>query len=169
MPKHTFDSKSAENLPEFKLLPPGDYCFEVVSIGNSLSTGAKTRGSDVVELKLAIYADATFSTKLAQWTEDLIFHSSIAWKINQFTKCANMMVDGKSVGDGDEVDYSEETLIGLRGWVTVHTEDGYTDKTKKYSRVKVWLTNKEKLPRNTPAPKVDPFAAKPAEDNPENW
>lgn len=154
MPKHTFDAK-AESL-EFTLLPDGDYTFEVLSIDTSIRNSGKTSGSDEVEMKCAFYKDAKFEKKIAQWTESLIFHESIAWKISVFTKCANILVDGKVPGDGAELDYCAETMVGLRGWATVRTKAGTKDPTKKFNYVAVWLTNKEKLARNTP--EVDPFA-----------
>lgn len=164
MPKNTFDSK-AESL-EFQLLPDGDYIFEVVSVDVGISTGRKTAGSEVIDLKCQFFNKD--GKRLGQWTESLIFHQSCAWKVSVFTKCANMLIDGKTPSDGAEIDYSPETMLGLRGWCSVGHHSSATDATKVYNDVKAWLTNKEKLPRAHVAKPADPFAAK-SEDNPENW
>lgn len=164
MPTLKFDAK-AESI-QFELLPNGDYPFEIVAVDVGISTGRKTGGSDIVEMKVSFFADATFTKKRAQWTEDLIFHPSCAWKVSVFTKCANMLLDGKTPPDGAELDYSADTMIGLRGWATVGFDIHSEDKNKpvieqrRYNKVVVWLTNKEKLPRNTP--EVDPFADEPS-------
>lgn len=155
MPKLKFDAK-AESL-QFELLPDGDYPFEVVAVDFSISKGRATAGSDVVELKLRFFSDKTFTKRRAQWTEDLIFHENCAWKVSVFTKCTNILVDGKVPPDGAELDYSESTMMGLRGWATVRTEEYEKNgQRKKANRVASFLTDREKLPRNTP-PEDDGF------------
>jgi len=156
MPKKAFNPKAAD-APQFTLLPDGDYCYEVTSINVGIRNSGKTNGSEEITMKLAFYEDATFTKKMGQFSESLIFHDSIAWKIDAFTKSAGMLVDGQVPGDGVEVDYSTETMIGLRGWATVSHEQGMTDKTKTYNRVKAWISNKELLPRNVPAEDDCPF------------
>ncbi len=145
MPSIKFDSKAEST--QFELLPDGDYPFEIVGVDFSVSKGGKTNGSDVMEMKVAFFEDATFQKKIAQWTEDLIFHPNCEWKISVFTKCANMLVNGKPPEHGAEIEYTEDTVLGLRGWATVRQKAGQQDPNKKFNYVLAWLTNKEKLPR----------------------
>lgn len=146
MPK--FDSKKAET-PVFELLN-GDYPFEIVAVDNAISKGAKTNGSDIREVKLKFFADKTFTTPRAQWTEDFIYHDSTEWKVFVFSKCV-----GLEPKDGEEIDISE-SWIGMRGWATCRPKetsnkeniDPATGKTKRFNEVLAFITNKEKLPRN---------------------
>lgn len=138
MPK--FDSKKAET-PVFEVLN-GDYPFEIIAVDNGVSTGSKTRGCDTREVKLKFYADKTFTTPKAQWTEDFINHDNCLWKWFVFSKCV-----GLELADGEEFDIDEK-WIGRRGWATCKPEADRNDASKKYNRVAVFITNKEKLPRN---------------------
>lgn len=151
MPKKIFDA-NAEN-KTFELIANGDYPFEIVGVDFGISNGGKTSGSDTMELKVAFFKDKTFETRVAQWTEYLIFHKTCEWKIDVFTKCANMLVGGKAPDHQTEVDYSEATLLGLRGWATVRSHVPDSDKNKpageqrRFNHVEMWITNKEKLAR----------------------
>jgi len=156
MPSIKYNSK-AEPLV-FELLPEGDYCFEIVGFDLGISTGGKTKGDDQMELKVAIFKDATFTKKLAQWTENFQFSKSVEWKIELFAKCSGITIGGRIPNDGEEIEFTEDTVLGLRGHCTVHqneyTPAGSSEK-KKNNRVSVWITNKGTIPRNTPAPKVE--------------
>lgn len=151
MPTVKFDS-TAEST-QFELLPDGDYPFEIVGADFGISTGPKTKGSENMELKVAFYKDATFQRKAAQWTEEFIFHPNCEWKLSVFTKCANMLVDGKPPSHGVEIEYTESTVIGLRGWATVRNRASSADAQKpaeerrRFNHVAAWITNKEKLAR----------------------
>lgn len=145
MPKASFDSKAEST--QFETLPDGDYPFEIIAADFALSNGPKTNGSETMELKVAFFRDGKFEKKIAQWTETFIFHRSTEWKLSVFTKCANMLVDGKQPDHGLEVEYTAQTVLGLRGWATVRSKPGKNDPTKSFNYVAAWLTNKEKLDR----------------------
>jgi hypothetical protein len=159
MPKSTFDSK-AESM-SFELLPKGDYPWQVVGCDFEISKGRETIGSDVMVLKVAFYKDDKFEHKLAQWSENLIFHESIAWKLNVFIKCSNLLIDGKPPEHGAEIEWTPELVIGLRGWATVGSRVHKDDVNKpeaekrKYNQVVSWLTNKAKIPRAEVVAKED--------------
>lgn len=157
MPTHTFTD--AENIPQGLL--KGDYPFEVVGVAFSISTGAKTKGSEVIEVKCLFYEDVKFEKKLAQWTENLILTDKCAWVVDTFTKSANLLVDGKPPVKGQAIEFDEAMLMGLRGWATCRSHYGkmndgkgnmVEDRSKEYNEVVSWITNKPKL-------------AKAAEDN----
>lgn len=155
MPKHTFDTPTEGTFEHIT----GEFPFEVIAFEAGIQGGTgPTKGSDCIELKCKFFADDTFTKPLAQWTEKLIFHESIGWKINNFTDCANMLIDGRKPKPGEGVDFSEESCIGLRGWAKCEPESSRTDKTKIYNRVKQWLITKPKLAKkNTqPEPADDP-------------
>jgi hypothetical protein len=151
MPKTTF--KTPE--PPLNERLNGDYPFEVVGVEFGISTSAgKTRGSETMELKLKFYRDATFAQPVALWTETLYFHESCDWKVHQFMVAANLQFDGRLVKPGDEVEFTDHTVIGLRGWATCAPEKdtrGNTDesgKVKEYNRVRAFITNKPKLDKH---------------------
>jgi hypothetical protein len=146
MPSIKFDAKAESTA--FELLPDGDYPFEVVAYDTSISTGAKTSGSEQMEIKVAFFADETFAKKRAQWTETLIFHPSSLWKLSVFAKCTDMRLpDGTVPGDGVDLEFSEATVVGLRGWASVRSKASTKDPAKRFNHVAVWLTTKPKLAR----------------------
>lgn len=140
MPK--FDPKAEQTA--FQLLD-GDYPFEIVAVDNAISKGAKTKGSDVREVKLKFYTDTTFTKPMAQWTEDFIDAENCVWKWSVFAKCVGIVLT-----EGQDFDITEQWL-GLRGWATckpeASTSTAATDKERKYNRVAVFITNKGKLER----------------------
>jgi hypothetical protein len=154
MPKTKFDAKAEST--QFEMIPDGDYPFEVMACDFSISTGNKTAGSEVMEVKVRFFKDSTFTKPMAQWTESLIFHPSCDWKISVFTKCANMLVDGQLPADGAEIDYTAEAVVGLRGWATVRNKPSTQDKDKRWNYVAAWLTTKEKLARRELHPDETP-------------
>jgi len=154
-----FDSKKAET-PIFEVIS-GDFPFEIVAVDSSISQGGKTRGSDVRDVKLKFYKDATFTQPVAQWTEDFINADNCLWKWFVFSKCV-----GFEFADGHEFDI-DGSWIGRRGWATCKPQetnrkddiDASTGRPKRYNRVAVFITNKGKLPPNLPtefAPSSDP-------------
>jgi hypothetical protein len=148
-----FDSKKAET-PIYELLT-GDYPFEIVAVDNVISQGAKTRGSDVRDVKLKFYCDKTFAQPAAQWTESFIAHESTEWKYFVFSKCV-----GFEFKDGENFDITAE-WIGRRGWATCRPQstsnkeniDPATGKPKQFNSVLAFITNKEKLAPNAQAVK----------------
>lgn len=153
MPK--FDSQA--EAPIYQLLD-GDYPFEVVAVDNGISTGAKTRGSEVREVKLKFFTDTTFTKPMAQWTEDFINFETSLWKWSTFAKCV-----GAPLVHGEDFDITA-AWIGLRGWATCRPHLPESEKTKKaeeqkrYNRVAAFITNKGKLERA-------PVAQTPPEDD----
>ena len=149
MPK--FDSKAESQ--SFELLD-GDYRFEIVAVDSAISQGNKTRGSDVREVKLKFFKDANFTQPAAQWMEDFIYHYSTEWKCSVFARCV-----GKHLADGAEFDI-DASWIGHRGWATCKPEedrdktkiDTATNKVRRYNRVRVFITNKEKIAARVIAP-----------------
>jgi hypothetical protein len=160
MPKFTFTD---EDVPQFTVLPKGKYQYEVVGFDLGISNGAKTNGNDTMELKLLFFVD---DIKAAQWTETLIFprddkdcitkeqkdtNQFLRGRVNMFTKSANMLIDGQPPAKNQEVEYTAETTIGLRGWAQVDQKAGTKNPEKKFNYVDIWLTGEEKLARNVPA------------------
>lgn len=144
MPKHVF--KDSDNI-KFELLPKGDYIVEVVGVEFGIQKpGTETAGSDIMKIKVKV------DGKPNQWEERFIFYKSCEWRIDTFVKCMNFLVNGKPPVKGQEIDYTEESLMGLRGWVTIgvreqkKTVNNITETTL-YNEVLVWLTDKPKLAR----------------------
>lgn len=135
MPK--FDSK-AQQVSNEQL--KGDYRFEVVAVDTGISQGAKTRGSDVREVKLKFFADEAFTKPVAQWTEDFINYETSLWKWSVFAKCV-----GVKLTDGEEFDI-DASFIGKRGWATCEPKASQSDPSKKYNRVVAFITTKQIAP-----------------------
>lgn len=164
MPTTKFDSKAESTV--FELLPDGDYPFQIIAADFGISKGPKVAGSEDMDLKVAFYKDGTFEKKIAQWTEGFIFHPSCEWKLSVFTKCANMLIDGQPPDHGADIEYSPDTVVGLRGWATVRNKPSQTDKEKRYNYVASWLTNKAKIPR---APVTAPAEAPAQPQDDPDW
>ena len=126
----------------------GDFPFEVVGVDFGLSTSQKTNGCDTMELKLKFFKDDSFAEPVSQWTERLIFHEDTMWKINQFALCANLQVDGRLIGENDEVEYNEHAVIGLRGWAKCAQRKGFKDPSKEFNSVQIFYTDKPKLAKH---------------------
>jgi hypothetical protein len=149
MPRYQFSDE--ENL-QFELLPAGEYRFEVISASQSIvNSGGPANGSERLEIKIRIEDDQ--GNRRAQWTEQLIFHSSCAWKIDTFVKASNFLVDGASPRKGEDLDINESNIRGLRGWCYIGVEEYTKNGVKRQAnRVKTWLTDKPKLPKHA----IDP-------------
>jgi hypothetical protein len=147
LPMPKFDSKAENQV--FELLS-GEYPFEIVAVDNAISKGAKTAGCDVREVKLKFYKDKTFTTPLAQWTEDFIAYETSEWKWSLLAKCV-----GVELKDGEDFDITS-AWIGRRGWAMCKPEedkdktkiDASTGRTRRYNRVFQFIVNKEKLAVN---------------------
>lgn len=174
MPSYKFGDQDNH---DYVLLPAGDYAFEVIGVGWSISSGSRTNGSDVMELRLMIYRDGSFREKLGTVSENIIFHPSCEWKLDTFVKSAGFMVAGRKPHKGEELELEEHNLKGLRGWLKLKVESFKStrdNETKQTNRVDVWLTDREYCPpetstptRGRPAPSPAP-AAEPAEPNPDD-
>lgn len=123
----------------FETVAKGDYILEVVGVEFGLSEGPKTRGSDTATLRVRV------DGREAPFDERLTFHPSCEWKIDTFIKSVNLLVDGKPPAKGQQIEFTDRMLLGLRGWATVGVKQGIKDPTKQFNEVVTWLTNKEKL------------------------
>lgn len=156
MPKYQFQDRENK---VFELLPAGDYALQVVGYEQSISKGAKTSGCEMVELTLR---DPKSGCEI---NEKLLFSEKTEWRIDAFLKSCNA-----APKKGNDVEFSEDLVLGLQGWAAVRVEeykkqDGTIGKSNK---VAIWYTDKAKLPRIPMAPKQaepDPFAAAPEEDD----
>lgn len=146
MPKHQF---TEEEVPQFEMLKPGDYCFEVAGFESGISNKGRTNGCETVTVKVKFFTDRTFSKPMAQWSERLTFPQTRDKELNQFLggllnmfkKCTNMHGNV-----GEEVEFTEGTVLGLRGVAKVKQEKR-SDNGEMTNRVDRWLTDKEKFPR----------------------
>jgi len=151
MPEYTFGDE--ENL-EFKLLPEGDYTFEILSIEFGIHNGGKYSGVETMNVRLAF--DDAKGARVAKWKENFMFHKDFGWKIDTFLKAANFLIGGRAPAKGDNIGahLTEENLIGLRGWCFVHVDE-YTPRgggeKRQTNRVKTWWTNRDKLDRKDTA------------------
>jgi hypothetical protein len=155
MPTYKFTDQDNQT---FELLPAGDYPFEVTGVDFGIQSGGKTNGSDYMELKVTLYKDATFAQKLSLIRDRIIFHPACAWRADCFVKSAALTVDGQPPAKGQEIEFNDEAVVGLRGWCSVKVES-YKNKSgedAKANRVAVWLTNKPKLPRAVEVATTEP-------------
>lgn len=132
---------------DFKPIPKGKYIFEVIKVEQGVSNGEKTKGCP--NLKLTLLLMDKDMNKVGQFTDrknTLIFeHEKLEYRIDTFTTCTGMASEV-----GTELEYGEETMVGLRGWCEVGAEPSQNDPTKIYNHVERWLTNEAKIPRNVP-------------------
>jgi hypothetical protein len=151
----SFQFKDSDN-KVFELLTPGDYVAEVKSCEFGIQSGGKTNGAENMELKFG------FDGHEAGAFETLIFHPSCEWKIDTFVKSMNLLIDGRAPRKGENIDFTEHMVVGLRGWVTVKTEvyekkgDERGKPTGKANRIAVFITNKEKLAKRVYVGSGDP-------------
>jgi len=135
-PDYVFTDK--DNLQLFT--DPGDYQFEVIEFECAISSGPKTRGSRVTNVKLKLLPSGVHVY------EQLIFHPSMGWKIDTFVKSTGIAVPIGQMPP-ELARGNERLLIGLRGWCTVFIDE-YQGKKK--NRVSVWITNRGKVDRLPP-------------------
>lgn len=135
MPSYRFTDQENKVL---ELVKDGDYILEVVKCEFGVT---KQAGDDKMELTVA--AEGTN----AVFYETLTFTQKTAWKVDTFVKSCNLLIDGKKPALDQDIEFSEPMVVGLRGWATVG-RDEYPDKSGKWrNKVRVWLTNKPKLPK----------------------
>jgi hypothetical protein len=152
MPSVTFTDQ--ENISPSELIAAGDYTFEVIKCDAVIRNGGKTNGCDAFDFQIRIEKHPGCTI----W-EDITFgYEKLQWKLDTFLKSANFLFNGKPLVKGQAFDITPEDMIGLRGWCTVKVEDykATTGEMRKTNRVAVWITNKEKLARNAPAPAPEP-------------
>ena len=137
---------NSDNIPQF--VPEGDYTFCVTGFDAGLSTGPKTKGSDM--FSLAIEIEGKGNTVF----ENLIDHQATRWKLDTFLRSA-----GVALKLGERFEFEQELAnangcrfvnpIGLRGWCRLQIEE-YTPKgaTKPVNKNKVacFYTDRPKLP-----------------------
>jgi hypothetical protein len=134
--KYTFNN--AQPIPD--LLDEGDYILEVIESVEGISRGAKTSGSDQIEMKLR----EEKTGKIIY--ETLIICQSLGWKVDGFIQAFNIPAT-----EGEEIELNAHDFVGLRGWVKINQET-YNEKTK--NRIAILYTDKPKLERV----EVDEFA-----------
>lgn len=157
----TFNPKAEQ--PKTEILK-GTFPFEIIAVDAYFSSGAKTNGCPCREVKLAVFRDKTFAEKIATVNDNLIDHPSCDWKFSVLAKCV-----GAAVKDGEAFDV-DDGWIGFRGWAEFAPEDDKKDPSKKWNRVRAFLTSQPMLPRN-PNPVVPNEPAAPTggdENNPFN-
>lgn len=140
MPKYIF--QDSENLT-FETIPEGDYPFEIVDADEAVQSQGKTKGSDVINLKVRIFKDDTFAEKLAQWKEQLIFHSSCFWKVDTFMKACGL---ARGSVKGEEIEVTDKNILGRRGWCGVGLKPSTSDPTREFNYVAIWYTDKPPIP-----------------------
>jgi len=158
MPSFQFTN---EDVPQFELLKSGNYGFEVVGADVGISNSGKTNGCETLSLKVKFFSDKEFKKPLAQWTERLTFpqltgtdektvnlNKFLNGVCNMFVKCTNM-----KAAPGQDITLDPSSVIGLRGVCNV-TQVKNERSGEMQNRVKTWLTDKEKFPRNEPS-KID--------------
>tara|TARA_R110000868_G_scaffold34716_5_gene125157 strand:+ start:200 stop:625 length:426 start_codon:yes stop_codon:yes gene_type:complete len=134
--KHTFTN--AQPIPD--LLDEGDYILEVFEAVDGISRGAKTSGSEQIELKLR----EEKTGKIIY--ETLILCQSLGWKVDGFIQAFNI-----AAVEGEEIELNAPDFVGLRGWVKIKQET-HNEKTR--NRIAILYTDKPKLERV----EVDEFA-----------
>lgn len=171
MPKFTYTEEENER---FELLKNGDYPCEVVSYDSDLSKSSKTRGCSQISLAFRFYEDSKFEKPVAQWTETLTIPDVmslakdtarfLAGRLNMFAKSFNI-----AVKKGEEIEFDELTVLGLRGWCHVTREPRQTkDQGGNYvammgednkpvfrNKVDYFPTDKARLERAPRQPEVD--------------
>ena len=134
----------------YELWPLADYVGKVTACEFSIMQGGKTNGSDAMELTIEFERKnpTTGAVEKKEVNEKLIFHDSTAWKVDQFVKSFNLLIDGAPPKKGQEIEWTEYRVVGLRGWATLGIEE-YTskrdNKLKKINKIVSFITNKEKL------------------------
>ena len=127
-----------------KICPEGDYPLRVIAYRFGLTKDGDHRK---IELKLL---NEKHQNHL---TETLSFSLDALPRMIAFLQAAGVPIPEKGELEFDPTEmYEGKTLInliGLRAWAQIYI-DTYQD--QKRNKVKVWLTNREKLPRYIPEP-----------------
>jgi hypothetical protein len=166
MPKAVFTDQEHKT---FELVQKGDYRFEVTGV--KLTVGERdwgklqVKGKQVIEAELTILKGDT-NEQVGRVYDDFPFGvKELQYKLDTFAKSTDMrMENGELPKKGEALDFSEETLLGLRGWATVGVRDyNKTElidskpvvKTKQANEVERYITNKPKIARNAPTPQAE--------------
>ena len=143
----TYDPNAKQ--PEVQIIN-GDYPFEIAGVEELISKGAKTRGCNQRKVFLDVYKDTSFSVKIAEVNDILIDSPKCDWKYSVLAKCV-----GFEVAPGASLDITEEDFVGLRGWGHFAPEPDKVDPKKEWNRIKVFLTDRQKLPPRAPEDNVN--------------
>lgn len=149
MPSYKFTNQDNKI---FEPVPPGDYIVEVVKCDEGIVTSGASSGSDKMDLLLKVEG------RDQSLFETLTFTEKASWKIDTFVRSCNLLVDGKQPVPNQVIEFTENMVIGLRGWVTIFIDEYPAGSGKKKNKVKLWITNKEKLAKNE-------FTSEPEEDD----
>lgn len=133
MPSYNFTNQENKI---FEPVPAGDYILEVVKCEFGIVASGNSSGSEKMELTLQVEGKDT------RLFETLTFSEKAAWKIDTFVKACNLLIDGKPPVLNQPIDFTEPMVVGLRGWATLFVDEY---QGKKRNKVRVWITNKEKL------------------------
>jgi len=135
MPNYKFTNQENKTFE----IPPGDYILEVVACEFGIK---RESGDERMDLKLQVEGRDNIIY------ETLTFTEKAAWKIDTFVKSTNLLIDGKPPAPNQEIQFEESMLVGLRGWATIYIDEYPAGSGKRRNKVRVWITNKEKLPKN---------------------
>lgn len=85
----TFIPKSDKELNDERLLPEGEYDFEVVKAENKISKpkNGEREGSPMIKLDIRLYLD---DGAMRMVSDFLVFKESSMFKISQFSKCVGL-------------------------------------------------------------------------------
>lgn len=172
MPKFTFQDTEQRT---FEIVPEGDYKLEIVGFESKLSAGSKTKGLEQLVIEIGLVDNP--SAIMLEWVT-LPDESTEKGLARALQGAADSMLRAlnfsASLKKGQEIELSEETMLGLRGWghIVIETrqvqvkEDGKQViengkpkfEERKSNKVHYWIGNKEKLARNvlTPTPATEP-------------
>lgn len=162
-----------EEVPQFELLRPGPYAFEVIGCDVGIQNGGKTNGCDKIELKLALFTDATFAKKVGTISRLMIFpqtrdtgiNSLLQGHLNAFIKSG-----GVEAAIGEDLELDEHSCLRRRGWVNITQKqvkrggvpqfiDGDPKKPELRNEVDRFITDKGRIERAPAAVEAeDPFA-----------
>lgn len=142
MAKYTFQ----DNEPlQFELLQPGVYQIKIVDAVEGIQKGGKTGGSEFINVKVAV---GDKNGIRAQWSEKIIFHQDLEWKVDCFLRCINFA--GGNLAKGQDLEVTPQTVVGCRGHVKVAVEK-YTNgsgEEKEINKVTAWLCDKPAIERD---------------------
>ena len=166
MPKFVY---TEEEVPQFELLKPGNYAFEVVGYESTLGSG-KASANAKLRLKCRFFnypaagpvSAIDWKKPVGQRTEELMLpipredcvtkeaidrNVFFGGTCNMFVKCTGMVAQ-----PGQEIELDGASVLGLRGICYV----GYEKPTsgahagETFNRIKSWCTDKPKIARNVP-------------------
>lgn len=122
-----------EGRADFVRLEPGrNYFWKVEEAASQYSKG----GDEQINLILRV-GDKNGQAKIY---ETLTFSDKAYFRVELFLKSA-----GKYPGDGVEVYFNEDDLIGLSGWCTVKYEHN-EQKNRDYARIDRWVEADKQVP-----------------------